>query len=509
MRIASHKVLSGAALLLAGAFMLCLLLANAWESPQRAYADDTALASGRLAAQAGTDDFHAVLHDDGALVFQAEAPSASDSSVRAVYAGSLEGYASKRAVPWLQDVEQIKTARFADSFAALRPQSLKLWFAGCENLEYVDLRNLDASQSTSMQKMFEDCSALARIDGLEGFDTSSSTYFGSMFSGCSSLKSLDVSGFDASHVQVLCFMFNGCSSLQTLNMAGPGWKTSSLTLMVHVWEGCSSLKSLDLSYLDTSHVRSMTYDFNGCSSLEYLDLSGADTTGIGNLEHLFDGCSKLSTVKLGSAFSFRGSSKTAQCTLPEGNWKSSATGMVHAHDEVPEGIAATYVKVAAQGDGSTGGQVDTGETESESRSGTSDAGSGGAKPTAPAKPASGMAVGKTVKVGGSTYKVTDNERPAVTFAKAPKAQSRVVVPASVLIKGKRYAVKGISPRAFKGSAAKTVVVKTKGLTKNSVKSCFKGAAKLKTVKVHASKLRAYRAIFKKGNSGKTVSVKRR
>ena len=502
----------------------------------------------------GTTDYYAVLHADGELVFQQEPPTAAesargggsggDSEIAAISEGDLGGYGSANAVPWHADASQVRSVRFADDFQRLQPKSFKCWFDGCSNLTTIDLTNLDASQSTTMQKMFRGCSSLEHIIGLEEFDTSSSTYFGSMFSGCSSLKELDVSHFDATHVTVLCFMFNGCSSLESLNMSGSGWKTSSLGLMVHVWEGCTSLKSLDLSQLDTSNVRSMTYDFNGCASLEYLDLSGADTSNVSNLMHLLDGCTSLTTIKVGAGFSFNGASEERQFSFPDGNWKSASTNEVFEAQAVPNFTANTYTKVSAtaddpeeQGtgsggsggsggeggsdeDGSEGGSTQELPSNSPSESGDSAVAKGSAVvqsaaaesaavtgSTSAKSTVKGIAVGKTAVVKGNTYKVTSNKKATVAFRKSAKHKTKVVIPASVVINGKRYAVTGITRGAFKKTAAKTVIVKTKKLKKKSVAHCFKGASRLKTAKVPKSKKRQYKIIFAKANSGKAVQVR--
>ena len=314
--------------------------------PAYAWADsgNNNLQSAKLTTTA-TPDYYAVLHEDGSLVFQAQ-PSDEEDVIN--FEGSCVQYGSGKA-PWLAQKALIESVSFDESFASIKPQSLAFWFIGCENLQTIDLQNLDASESTSMRSMFSGCKSLSRIEHLDSFDTSSSTYFGSMFRNCSSLTSLDVSHFDATHVGVLCFMFAGCTNLETLNMAGEGWRTSSLYLMVHVWEDCSSLKSLDLSYLNTSGVHSMAKDFNGCSSLEYLDFSGADTSGVGSLDNMFTGCDKLATVKLGPKFTFNGMASSPQCHLPDGFWKSAATGTVYAAAEVPNNSADTYTRVQEGG----------------------------------------------------------------------------------------------------------------------------------------------------------------
>ncbi len=76
-------------------------------------------------------------------------------------------------------------------------------------------------------------------------------------------------------------------------------------------------------------------------------------------------------------------------------------------------------------------------------------------------------------------------------------------------------VKTIKKNAFKGSKVKTVVVKSKKLTKKSVKGSLKGS-KVKTIKVDVSKKKAadkkyvkkYKKIFTKKNAGKKAAVKR-
>ena len=259
-------------------------------------------------------------------------------------------------------------------------------------------------------------------------------------------------------------MFAGCTGLETLNMSGEGWKTSSLYLMVHVWEGCSSLKSLDLSYLNTSGVHSMAKDFNGCSSLEYLDLSGADTTNVGSLGGLFDGCEKLSTVKLGAKFTFNGVSDKAQCSLPNGTWKSAATGRIYASADVPNCTADTYTRLAAD---------DEGDSE---------------------KKVTSITVNK---------KTVDANAVADAIAAAggePKAIQTITL-------GKK--VRGIARGAFKRTNATTIVVNTTKLSKSSVRGALKGS-KVEVVEIKSgakTDIQRAKKVFAEKNVGKAVKVK--
>lgn len=141
--------------------------------------------------------------------------------------------------------------------------------------------------------------------------------------------------------------------------------------------------------------------------------------------------------------------------------------------------------------------------------------------------APGAEIGSTEKVSGQTYKVLTDSTVAFTNA-ANKAS--VSVPNTVKINSKTYKVTQIGKAAFKGSKIKTVtinkniskiaayafkgskvtkiILKTKKLTKKSVKNSLKGS-KVKTVqvKVNKSTLKKYKKIFVKKAVGKAVVVK--
>ena len=121
--------------------------------------------------------------------------------------------------------------------------------------------------------------------------------------------------------------------------------------------------------------------------------------------------------------------------------------------------------------------------------------------------------GDKVKVKGSTYTVTSASAGTVAFTKAKKAKT-VTVPATIKINGKTFKVKKIKAKAFKGTNTRTVIVKTKYLTKKRVKGSLKGS-KVKTIKVkvggkklNKKYVKKYKKIFTKKNAGKKVKVRR-
>lgn len=123
-----------------------------------------------------------------------------------------------------------------------------------------------------------------------------------------------------------------------------------------------------------------------------------------------------------------------------------------------------------------------------------------------------IAVGAKIESSAGKVKVTSVSKKTVALTKA-KNKKTVTVPAYVTIEGQKYRVTSIAANAFKGTKAKTVVVKTKNLTKKSVKNSLKGF-KVKTVKVKVGNktsnkkfVKKYKKIFTKKNAGKKVTVK--
>ena len=143
-------------------------------------------------------------------------------------------------------------------------------------------------------------------------------------------------------------------------------------------------------------------------------------------------------------------------------------------------------------------------------------GGGEIQPPAPApKPAPSSTVKAGTKYTNSqgTFKVTSVKKKTVSFTKAAKTKKTVTIPATVKIKGVKYTVTGIGSYAFKGTKAKTITIRTKKLTKKSVRYSLK-SSKVSTVKVkvgskkvNKSHVKKYKGYFTKKNAGKKVKVR--
>ena len=134
-----------------------------------------------------------------------------------------------------------------------------------------------------------------------------------------------------------------------------------------------------------------------------------------------------------------------------------------------------------------------------------------------------------------TFRVLSVNKKTVAFIKASASKKSISIPASIKINGVKYSVtkiaekafmgskalkatigsnvKTIAKYAFKSSAVKTLIVKSKKLTKSSVKGSLK-SSKVKTVRIKVGSkklnkkyLKRYKKIFTRKNAGRKVTLK--
>ena len=72
-------------------------------------------------------------------------------------------------------------------------------FNGMLNVQYMDLRNIDTSENTSLRNTFLDCQKLIDVD-ISTWDTSNVTTMEGLFYNCYKLYSVDLSNFDTENV---------------------------------------------------------------------------------------------------------------------------------------------------------------------------------------------------------------------------------------------------------------------------------------------------------------------
>ena len=172
-------------------------------------------------------------------------------------------------------------------------------FADCTKLISLDLSGWDTSQVIVMSATFTNCNKLQQIIGIEEFYTSNVTDMHRMFDNCSLITTLDLSRWDTGNVESsgMNQMFNGCSSLKEI-IGIENFDTSKVTNLGGMFGKCNSLTDLDLTRWNVSNVTTMANMFDGCKSLTSLDLSTWNMSKVTNDLAMFQNVSKATEIKL-------------------------------------------------------------------------------------------------------------------------------------------------------------------------------------------------------------------
>ena len=120
--------------------------------------------------------------------------------------------------------------------------------------------NIDTSNVTSMNQMFQRCYRLQKVPL---FNTSNVTRMDYMFYTCPSLTTVPL--FNTSNVTRMDYMFYYCYSLTTV----PLFNTSNVTSMNSMFYTCASITTVP--ELDTSNVTNFNSMLQGCSSLTTIE----------------------------------------------------------------------------------------------------------------------------------------------------------------------------------------------------------------------------------------------
>ncbi|MCR5690732.1 MAG: DUF285 domain-containing protein [Eubacterium sp.] len=153
---------------------------------------------------------------------------------------------------------------------------------------YLNLSELDTSQTTDMYGMFWEASELLAIKGIEDFDTSKVTTMHNMFSNCHNLTDLDLTNWDTSQVTDMGSMFHQCMELAIEQ----NFDTSNVTNMRCMFEENYYLQN-NLQNFDTSKVKNMERMFSSLSEgmtwPDQIDLSSFNLENCENTNCMFLG----------------------------------------------------------------------------------------------------------------------------------------------------------------------------------------------------------------------------
>lgn len=159
------------------------------------------------------------------------------------------------------------------------PSSVKTTMTSCGNSDSlfncdfssIDLRGWDLSGITSLVKAFMSTSiTYANLSNVK----QNATSLAALFSGCSSLEEADVTGLCTSSCTDISAVFNACSKLKKIKGLDT-WDTSNVTDMPSTFCQCSSLEELDLSSWDFTNYKVCAGFLSGASSIKRLNLSNA------------------------------------------------------------------------------------------------------------------------------------------------------------------------------------------------------------------------------------------
>ena len=169
-------------------------------------------------------------------------------------------------------------------------------FVNCTSLETLDISNWNLVNVRNMQQMFEGCTSLKNITGIENADVSNVTNMSSMFKGCTSLESLDLNNWydNATSVTKTSYMFEGCTSLTNLKMNNNIFPNVEHTN--GMFKDCSALTFLSLSNWNAKSIIGASSMFEGCVALKTLNLNAWQPINLQSASKMFYGCSALTTI---------------------------------------------------------------------------------------------------------------------------------------------------------------------------------------------------------------------
>ena len=143
------------------------------------------------------------------------------------------------------------------------------------NLDFMSDWNVTSTNSFNSIGIFEGCTSLNDISGINNSHFTFGADMGPFFRNCSSLVNADLSNCICNGVKNLSRFFNGCTSLQTVNFPSMAVSNLSETFAGGYNTGEEmTIINLDLSNIDTSNCHSLNNTFLMCKNLTNLNITG-------------------------------------------------------------------------------------------------------------------------------------------------------------------------------------------------------------------------------------------
>ncbi|BDR57457.1 BspA family leucine-rich repeat surface protein [Xylocopilactobacillus apis] len=174
-------------------------------------------------------------------------------------------------------------------------------FYQLENVtEFVGITNLDTSQVTGIQSMFEWCKSISTVD-FSGFDTRQVTDMSRVLRHCENVTSIRYgANFKTDNATDIGGFFESIKKMTTFDVSG--FNTSNVEDMEDMFGGCDALISVDVSNFDTSKVKEMRFMFCNNASLKEVNLGNFNTSNLESMREMFVNDPALTKVTFGPDF---------------------------------------------------------------------------------------------------------------------------------------------------------------------------------------------------------------
>ena len=191
-----------------------------------------------------------------------------------------------------QKLQSIDVSKWNTSSAT----DMSYMFYLCGTLTTIDISKWDTSKVIKFNNIFDRCNNLQSVGNLSNLNLNNAINISFAFNECEKITELDVSNWGLRKIDSMYALFNNCSNLREIHGI-ENWNLSSARNMNSMFYGCKSLVSLNISGWDTGNVKFMNNMFGGCESLTtitgILDFRSCTT-----YENMFNDCPKLTSVKV-------------------------------------------------------------------------------------------------------------------------------------------------------------------------------------------------------------------
>ena len=196
------------------------------------------------------------------------------------------------------DCSSLTTINGIDSWKGSSATDVSNMFNGDANLGKLDLAKFNPSQATNFSYMFAGCTALTSVGDLNQWTGSNATNVSSMFNDDAKLEKLDLAKFNPSLATDFSYMFADCTALSSVGDLNK-WTGSNATDVSNMFHGDEALTSLDLTNFNPSEATSFLGMFSGCPKLTSVgDLNKWTGSNAKTVAYMFDQDSSLSKLNL-------------------------------------------------------------------------------------------------------------------------------------------------------------------------------------------------------------------